>query len=114
MREAHEEIGLLREDVEILGPIDDSMTVVPPFIVHPYVGLIPHPYDFDIDPKEVEKIIEAPLSLFISQESGNCRNGAEFEPDIYYPEYRHRGELIWGTTASIVANFVGILFNSIL
>ena len=69
MREAEEEIGLLKKDVEILGPIDDSLTFVPPFIVHPFVGLIPHPYKFNINPKEVEKIIVVPLDFFIPQDS---------------------------------------------
>jgi len=41
LREAREEIGLLKEDVEILGRIDDTLTVVSDFIGHPFVGLIP-------------------------------------------------------------------------
>jgi len=111
LREADEEIGLLKDDVEILGPIDDSLTFVPPFIVHPFVGLIPHPYPFNINPKEVEKTIEVPLKFFALQISKDDSTPAEFERGIDYPEYRYHGELIWGTTASIVANFVGILIR---
>jgi 8-oxo-dGTP pyrophosphatase MutT (NUDIX family) len=109
LREAHEEIGLVKQDVEILGPIDDSLTFVPPFIVHPVVGLIPHPYPFNINPREVEKTIEVPIGFFASQVSKDDITPAEFERGIGYPEYRYNGELIWGTTASIVANFLGIL-----
>jgi len=109
LREAYEEIGLLKNDVEILGPIDDSLTFVPPFIVHPFVGLIPHPYPFNINPREVEKTIEVPLKFFASQVSKNDATPAEFERGIDYPEYRYNGELIWGTTASIVANFLRII-----
>jgi len=109
LREAYEEIGLLKNDVEIMGPIDDSLTFVPPFIVHPFVGLIPHPYPFNINPREVEKTIEVPLKFFASQVSKDNVTPAEFEGDIVYPEYRYNGELIWGTTASIVANFLRIL-----
>jgi len=112
LREADEEIGLLKDDVEILGPIDDSLTFVPPFIIHPFVGLIPYPYPFDINPKEVEKTIEVPLKFFASQVSKDDPTPAEFEQGIGYPEYRYHGELIWGTTASIVANFLGILMRS--
>ena len=109
LREAYEEIGLIKNDVEILGPIDDSLTFVPPFIVHPFVGLIPHPYPFNINTKEVEKTIEVPLKFFVSQVSKDDVTPAEFEGGIGYPEYRYNGELIWGTTASIVANFLRIL-----
>jgi 8-oxo-dGTP pyrophosphatase MutT (NUDIX family) len=109
LREADEEIGLLKTDVDILGPLDEALTFVPPFRVHPFVGLIPHPYTFDISPKEVEKIVDAPLDFFISLDSRGDMFDAEFEPGLYFPEYRYRGELIWGTTAGIVANFVAIL-----
>lgn len=112
LREAEEEIGLLKGDVEILGPIDDSLTFVPPFIIHPFVGLIPHPYSFNINPKEVEKTIEVPLKFFASQVSKDDLSPGDFESGIGYPEYRYHGELIWGTTASIVANFLGILMRS--
>jgi 8-oxo-dGTP pyrophosphatase MutT (NUDIX family) len=109
LREAHEEIGLLKHDVEILGPIDDSLTFVPPFLVQPFVGLIPHPYPFNIDPKEVEKTIEVPIKFFASQVCKDDTIPADIERGMGFPEYRYNDELIWGTTASIVANFLGIL-----
>jgi len=109
LREADEEIGLSRDDVEILGPIDDSLTFVPPFLVHPFVGLIPHPYPFNINHEEVEKTIAVPLKFFASQVSKDDPTPQEFERGMGYPEYRYHGELIWGTTASIVANFIRIL-----
>jgi 8-oxo-dGTP pyrophosphatase MutT (NUDIX family) len=111
LREAYEEIGLLKNDVEILGPIDDSLTYVPPFIVHPFVGLIPHPYPFNINPEEVEKTIVVPLTFFASEVSKDGTTAVEFEGGISYPEYQYRGEMIWGTTASIVANFLRILMR---
>ncbi|NNG07593.1 MAG: CoA pyrophosphatase, partial [Desulfobacteraceae bacterium] len=49
LREAHEEVGLLSNDVEILGQLDDTTTVVSYFVVHPFVGVIPYPYDFRIN-----------------------------------------------------------------
>ncbi len=109
LREADEEIGLLKDDVEILGPIDDALTFVPPFLIHPFVGFIPHPYPFNINPREVEKTIEVPLKFFASRVLKTDPTPAEFERGIGYPEFRYNGELIWGTTASIVANFVTIL-----
>ena len=113
LREAEEEIGLLKDDVEILGPIDDSLTFVPPFIVHPFVGFIPYPYPFNINPKEVEKTIEVPLKFLASQVSKNDSTPAEFVRDIGYTEFQYHGELIWGTTASIVANFLAICMRSV-
>jgi 8-oxo-dGTP pyrophosphatase MutT (NUDIX family) len=109
LREAYEEIGLLKDDVQILGRIDDSLTFVPPFLVQPYVGFVPHPYPFNINPKEVEKTVEVPLRFFASQVSKTDVTPAEVERGMGFPEFRYNGELIWGTTAGIVANFVDIL-----
>jgi 8-oxo-dGTP pyrophosphatase MutT (NUDIX family) len=67
LREAEEEIGLRREDVTMLGRIDDAVTLTSNYIVHPFVGLIPHPYYFRINPGEVDRILEVPLEIFLPE-----------------------------------------------
>ena len=106
LREAREEIGLLKEDVEILGRIDDTMTVVSDFIVHPFVGLIPYPYDFTINTDEVARLIKVPLKAFHPENSGK---GASFEfegKNYRTPTYEYDGDVIWGATARIMEIFV--------
>ena len=110
LREAHEEIGLLNKDVEILGQLDDTSTVVSNFVVHPFVGLIPYPYDFNINPIEVKRIIEVPFRIFLSDDPKYKRDTAEFEGVTYpTPAYLYKGDLIWGATARIIEGFMGIL-----
>lgn len=110
LREAHEEIGLLNKDVEILGQLDDTTTVVSNFIVHPFVGLIPYPYDFEINPLEVKRIIEVPFRVFLSEDPKYKRDRAEFEGVTYPPPaYVYKGDLIWGATARIIEGFMEIL-----
>ena len=110
LREAHEEIGLLNKDVEILGQLDDTSTVVSNFVVHPFVGLIPYPYDFNINPIEVKRIIEVPFRIFLSGDPKYMRDSAEFEGVTYpTPAYLYKGDLIWGATARIIEGFMGIL-----
>ena len=110
LREANEEIGLLRNDVKILGQIDDTLTVVSRFIIHPFVGLIPHPYDFKINSKEVKRLIKAPFNLFLEDSSMDKMDSVEFEGATYpTPAYEYNGDLIWGATARIMENFLDIL-----
>jgi len=109
LREAHEEIGLLNEDVEILGQLDDTTTVVSNFVVHPFVGRIPYPYDFKINPVEVKRIIEVPFRIFLSDDPKYKRDRAEFEGVTYpSPAYLYKGDLIWGATARIIDGFVDV------
>ena len=109
LREAREEIGLLKEDVELLGRIDDTMTVVSDFIVHPFVGLIPYPYDFTINTDEVARLIKVPLKAFHPENSGKGAS-FEFESKTYRtPTYEYDGDVIWGATARIMEVFVNII-----
>jgi 8-oxo-dGTP pyrophosphatase MutT (NUDIX family) len=110
LREAQEEIGLLNKDVEILGQLDDTTTVVSNFVVHPFVGLIPYPYDFKINPLEVKRIIEVPFRIFMSDDPKYKRDTAEFEGVTYQtPAYVYGGNVIWGATARIIEGFMEIL-----
>jgi 8-oxo-dGTP pyrophosphatase MutT (NUDIX family) len=115
LREAYEEIGLQREDVEILGRTDDTLTLVSSFIIYPFVGVIPYPYDFTINTAEVERLIIAPLEAFGQGKSGTRGYGFEFEGGVYdTPTYSYDGEVIWGATARIIENFMDIIGRKLL
>jgi 8-oxo-dGTP pyrophosphatase MutT (NUDIX family) len=109
LREAREEIGLLKEDVELLGRIDDTMTVVSDFIVHPFVGHIPYPYDFTLNTDEVARLIKVPLKAFHPENTGKGTS-FEYEGEAYKtPTYEYKGDVIWGATARIMETFVHII-----
>lgn len=115
LREAQEEIGLQRKDVEILGRLDDTLTLMSNFIVHPFVGFVPYPYNFSINRTEVERLINVPLSVFNTKSSGPKRNSVEFEGMTYQSQnYSYNGDLIWGATARIMENFMNIIGNKLL
>lgn len=110
LREAYEEIGLATEDVTILGRIDDALTAVSDFIVHPFVGLIPYPYDFRLNVREVNRLVRVPIEVFFSDGSLYKRDWAEIEGKIYHGAvYHYHGDVIWGATARIMQNFVDVI-----
>ena len=110
LRESFEEIGLLNKDVEILGQIDDTYTVVSNFIVHPFVGIIPYPYQFKISREEVESIITIPLKVFLDGHSRHKKNSVEVDGLTYQgTAYEYDGTTIWGATARIMENFIQII-----
>jgi 8-oxo-dGTP pyrophosphatase MutT (NUDIX family) len=110
LREAREEIGLLEKDVQILGRIDDTLTVASNFVVHPYVGIIPYPYDFIINEDEVEKLIMVPIQVFHPGNSRHRGSSYESEGTTYRtPTYEYKGEVIWGATARIMEGFMNAI-----
>lgn len=110
LRESYEEIGLAGKDVDILGRIDDTLTLESNFVVHPFVGLIQGPYEFAINKAEVKRIIKVPWDRLISANMENKKYSVNRGGVIYQtPAYEYNGDLIWGATAKIIQNFIDIL-----
>lgn len=105
LREAHEEIGLRPESVDVLGELDDEMTFVSNYIITPFAGYIPYPYPFKLSKEEVQEILEVPISTLLDK--ANFRQEEETEGNITYQAYfYHYGdEVIWGATARILKRF---------
>jgi 8-oxo-dGTP pyrophosphatase MutT (NUDIX family) len=109
IREAEEEIGLRREDVNILGELDDEITTTSNYIVTPFVATIPWPYHFTLNKNEVVRTISVPIAALMDKD---CRkpeteisNGEKVESFAYY----YRGTRIWGATARILNKLLGII-----
>jgi 8-oxo-dGTP pyrophosphatase MutT (NUDIX family) len=110
LRESEEEIGLLKGDVDILGRIDDTLTVASDFIIRPFVGLVPFPYDFVISKEEVERLIIVPIDVFQTENSENSVYGVEYEGKTYHTRaYEYNGDVIWGATARMIENLMNII-----
>jgi 8-oxo-dGTP pyrophosphatase MutT (NUDIX family) len=108
LREAHEEIGLRENDVQIIGILDDIVTVTE-FIVTPIVGLFPYPYAFKVSEKEISELIEVPLSHLLD---GNSFGEREIlrggQKEVIYT-YQYGKHTIWGATARILKQFLDLI-----
>jgi len=108
LRECAEEIGLMADEVEVLGELDDAVTVVSNYVVTPIVALIPWPYQFKVDAEEVEEIIEVPIQALLDKDC--LRQETEIidgvEDTLLF--YHYQGRVIWGATARILNQFLDI------
>ena len=112
LRETCEEIGLVGvrgRDIEIVGQLDDMRTLTG-FVITPYVGIIPYPYEFKISPAEVAYLIFLPLAYLQkadpSIEEAAHQGKVERVQAIYY-----NNERIWGATCRILLNFRQVLVD---
>jgi 8-oxo-dGTP pyrophosphatase MutT (NUDIX family) len=105
LREAQEEIGLKPEDVEILGALDPIATVTTGFQVYTFVGLIPYPYIFQPNGREVAEILIVPLHFLAddSQWSRRSYHAGDQPFEAYFISYENYR--IWGATARILKTF---------
>ena len=109
LRETWEEMGIRPEDVDVLGPLDAVLTRTN-FLVWPTVGVVPHPYAFAPDAREVASVIEAPLDELLDPAA--ARHEARILPDgavmkrLAYVSGEH---LIFGATAWILAQLLDLI-----
>ena len=106
LRECTEEIGLVAEEVEILGELDDTITSN--YIISPFVAFIPWPYQFKVDGSEVAQLVEVPISALLDK--GCQRQETEIIEDeaVVSYFYHYQGRVIWGATARILKQFLDI------
>ena len=112
LREAFEEIGVRPDHVEILGSLDDQSTYTSKFIITPFVGAIPYPYKFKVSRKEVEELIEAPLSALLKP--GCFSPETQDEEGRTYPwgHYIYGNHRITGITARILKQLLDTVVTS--
>lgn len=108
LRECAEEIGLMADEVEVLGELDDIVTVASGYIISPFVGLIPWPQALKVDPREADEIIEVPISALLDKDClrEEIKTIDGEAATLYF--YHYQGRVIWGATAKILNQFLDI------
>jgi 8-oxo-dGTP pyrophosphatase MutT (NUDIX family) len=101
LREAEEEIGLRRDDVTVIGRLDDLITVTQ-WCITPVVGVFFQPYKFVINPEECSAVFGVPLAWLADPANVEIRHRQPPVSGPPIPVYYYRewdGHIIWGATA---------------
>ena len=110
LRESEEEIGLKAEHIEVIGQLDDLVTISD-FHVSVYVGALhshPSPYVWLPQEAEVAEVLEVPLPHLRSAdclvEVPRQRNGVlEIMEGFQWGDH-----IIWGATGRMLRNFLDV------
>jgi 8-oxo-dGTP pyrophosphatase MutT (NUDIX family) len=106
LREAEEEIGLDPAAVELGDELPTTSTFVTGYLIHPFVGRIPHPRDLGLKPNPAEVETLLAFSLEVLRESYAIRRLIRRGVPIHTPTYEVEGHLIWGATARILGDLL--------
>ena len=123
LREAHEEIGLPREHVEVLGTLPVYVTGTA-YIITPVVALVKPGFVLCPNPGEVADVFEVPLA-YLMNPANHRRHDFEFDGVLRQwlsmPYVEHTGipgsagdtdgkeRYIWGATAGMLRNLYRFL-----
>ena len=108
LRETHEEVGIPPEKCEVVGRMNDYLSITG-WKVTPFVSFLTERWQIQIDPVEVDRAFWVPLEFFrenTPRVEKRLRLGRASSVYCYYYEE----EVIWGLTARILHDlFQGFL-----
>ena len=111
LRETEEEVGVTRNQIDLLGSL--SELYIPPsnFLVQPTVGFAGGEIHFTPQPNEVEKVVEIPVEFFLDYSNINMQTEITiFDGNkVRVPAYHYNGHVIWGATAIMLSEFTFII-----
>jgi 8-oxo-dGTP pyrophosphatase MutT (NUDIX family) len=105
LREAHEEIGLPPDTVQVAGALEPTATFVTGYAIYPYVGVISEPEaEWILSATEVAEVLQLSLSALRAGEGERrlVRKGVPFRT----PTFEVGPHLVWGATARILQSLL--------
>ena len=103
LREAHEELLLDPNTVELIGSIEPYHTVTG-YVVTPVVSVIPPDLPLTAHEHEVADWFEAPLAFLLDPANQHYRSALFQGQTRHYYEIPWDGRRIWGATAAMIVN----------
>jgi len=119
LRESWEEIRLCPNRVRFLGPLPTYRLTLFRRTIFPLVGFVENP-GLPRPNREVEKIVELPLSAFFQRDRFGCyqieadhsaEQTALQSPCLIHTDSDGREEVLWGATFHIIVGFLNIVLD---
>ncbi|MDT8412590.1 MAG: CoA pyrophosphatase [Vicingaceae bacterium] len=103
LREANEEIGIVREHVEVIGKLTDVFIPVSNFLVAPVIGFIDYTPTFTLQISEVYDVVEVEVQTLIhpntfQQQTVKLSDGVQLK----VPCFVVNKQIVWGATALMI------------
>ncbi|MHC1548275.1 CoA pyrophosphatase [Phyllobacterium sp. K27] len=110
LREAHEEIGLERRNVELIGRLPRYLTTTG-YSITPVIGLVFPPFDLRLNPDEVADVFEVPLSFLMNPANHRRESRIWQGEERFYYTMPFGDRFIWGVTAGIIRTLYERLYK---
>ena len=108
LRETEEEMGIKREDITVLGEMDEIVTRSN-FQVSVFTGTIEYPYKFTPSAIEIAEVVEFPVAALIDPASRRVETRWIDGMPLTSYSYVHEEHVVFGATARILQSCIEIL-----
>lgn len=106
-RETEEEIGLNPDKMELIGRLDDFLTISD-YRVRPFVSYYcdTEPLRYKIQKSELDYVVEIPLEHLLNEDNLSLIQFPFEDHSIRIPHFWYYGNVIWGITGFILFHFL--------
>jgi 8-oxo-dGTP pyrophosphatase MutT (NUDIX family) len=109
LRETAEEVGIEAAEVTVVGRLTPLHIPVSGFVLHPVVAVASAPPVFSPAPHEVARVLQVALPALCDPLAVRVRMRRHDGQDFEVPYFLLDGEVVWGATAMVLAEFLAIL-----
>ena len=109
LRETHEEIGVDKKNIHLIGSLSSFYIPVSGFEMFPFIGWVKAEPETSIHDKEVDRVFSSSIQEFMLDKTQKTKKDTLKGFPVNIPYFDMNGETVWGATSMILAEFKLIL-----
>lgn len=109
LRETMEEIGIVSDEIRVLGALSPLYIPVSNFLVQPFLGIMHQKPVFKLSQREVKEIVPFEFSNLYDEEVLSEKDISTGMGILKVPCYQIKEHFIWGATAMIMSEIADLL-----
>lgn len=108
LREAHEEVGLDPEAVELVGGLTPLFIPASRYNLYPFVGVVRDVPTWRPDAGEVDRVLEVPLESLRDPRRSGWYRVERSSGSVAVPYFAVEDTRVWGATAMVLAELLAV------
>jgi len=108
LREAFEEVGIIPENVEIIGKMTPLPVPVSKYLISPFIGVTKQEPKWNINKQEVDELIILKFRDLIESDKGYYEDWKLNGNMLRVPIFKVMNKDIWGATAAVLSELLDL------
>ena len=108
LREAFEEVGIIPDNVEIIGKMTPLPVPVSKYVITPFIGITNNEPKWNINENEVDELIILKFKDLIDSNNGYYEDWNLNGNMLRVPIFKIMNEDIWGATAAVLSELIDL------
>ena len=108
LREAFEEVGIIPENVEIIGKMTPLPVPVSKYLISPFIGVTRQEPKWNINKQEVDELIILKFRDLIESDKGYYEDWKLNGNMLRVPIFKVMNKDIWGATAAVLSELLDL------